>query len=321
MGTAPNSKNRVIIIDDNPAIHEDFRKILVTNDSDKELREAEAAFLGKAFVEEADDDLLIDLDSAMQGDEGFCKVQEAVQQKRPYALAFVDMRMPPGWDGLTTIEKLWEADPDLQVVICSAYSDNTWADIRRRLGRSDRLLILKKPFDNSEVLQMTAALIEKRRLKDLALTSCFVAGKTLSETQKQLSHAQSDSERMLIASESIMIKVDSNGVIQRWNPAATIAFGLPKSQAIGRQASKLNIQWVNAELTWQFFAPSSMSRQPSICISFRDKQGLEREVRLTRYQEFNGEPMDDLFISGALVTTNTMPENDSINLQQSSLQA
>lgn len=318
MASAPNPKNRVIIIDDNPAIHEDFRKILVTNDSDKELREAEAAFLGKSFVEEADNSLSIDLDSAMQGEEGYRKVQDAVQQKRPYALAFVDMRMPPGWDGLTTIKKLWEADPDLQVVICSAYSDNTWADIRRQLGRSDRLLILKKPFDNSEVLQMTAALIEKRRLKDIALNSCFVAGKTLSDTIKQLFNAQSDSERILMASESIMIKVDANGVIQRWNPAATIAFGLPKSKAIGHQFNELNIEWVNAELTSQFFAPSSINGEPSIRTSFRDKQGLEREVRLTRYQEFNGELTDDLIISGALIIKNTNPENNSVNLQQSS---
>ncbi len=316
MTSAPIPKNRVIIIDDNPAIHEDFRKILVTSDSDKELREVEAAFLGKSFVEEPGDDLYIDLDSAMQGEEGYRKVQKAVQQKRPYALAFVDMRMPPGWDGLTTIEKLWEADPDLQVVICSAYSDNTWADIRRRLGRSDRLLILKKPFDNSEVLQMTAALIEKRRLKDIALTNCFVAGETLSDTMKQLFDAQTDSERLLLASESILIKVDSNGVIQRWNPAATSAFGIPQTQAIGHQVNSLNIQWENTELTAQFFDPSAMNGDSSIGASLRDKQGHERKVRLTRHQEFNGEPTDDLIISGAMVVTNTNPENNFVNQQQ-----
>ena len=120
-----------------------------------------------------------------------------------------------------------------------------------------------------------------------------------------------------MASESIMIKVDANGVIQRWNPAATIAFGLPISQAIGHQFNELNIEWVNAELTSQFFAPSSINGEPSIRTSFRDKQGLEREVRLTRYQEFNGELTDDLIISGALIIKNTNPENNSVNRQQS----
>jgi CheY-like chemotaxis protein len=73
-------------------------------------------------------------------------------------MAFVDVRMPPGWDGLETIGHLWRAQPDLQVVICTAYSDFSWDDIRRRLGQVDNLLILKKPFDNVEVLQLVHAL-------------------------------------------------------------------------------------------------------------------------------------------------------------------
>ncbi|MAD80979.1 MAG: hypothetical protein CMJ50_09085, partial [Planctomycetaceae bacterium] len=92
----------------------------------------------------------------------------AVAENRPYALAFVDMRMPPGWDGLTTIEQLWKADPDLQVVICTAYSDNTWSDIREQLGDTDQLLILKKPFDNVEVCQLALALTEKWHLAQQA---------------------------------------------------------------------------------------------------------------------------------------------------------
>jgi diguanylate cyclase (GGDEF)-like protein len=71
------------------------------------------------------------------------------------------MRMPPGWDGLETIEHLWQYDPDLQVVICSAHSDYDWVDVVRRLGHSDRLLILKKPFEPIEVLQCASALSRK----------------------------------------------------------------------------------------------------------------------------------------------------------------
>ena len=80
---------------------------------------------------------------------------------RPYAMAFVDVRMPPGWDGVETITHLWKAYPHLQTVICTAYSDYSWTDIQRRLGHSDNLLILKKPFDNIEVIQLAHTLTRK----------------------------------------------------------------------------------------------------------------------------------------------------------------
>ena len=68
-------------------------------------------------------------------------LREAVAAGRPYALAFVDVRMPPGWDGVETITRFRKVDPDLQTVICTAYSDYSWNDIQRRLGHSDSLLV------------------------------------------------------------------------------------------------------------------------------------------------------------------------------------
>jgi PAS domain S-box-containing protein len=85
----------------------------------------------------------------------------AVAEGRPYALAFVDVRMPPGWDGVQTVLHLWEVDRNLQVVICTAYSDYSWTDIVRELGHSDSLVILKKPFDNIEAIQLAHALTRK----------------------------------------------------------------------------------------------------------------------------------------------------------------
>jgi signal transduction histidine kinase/AmiR/NasT family two-component response regulator len=79
-------------------------------------------------------------------------------------MAFVDVRMPPGWDGVETTAKIWEKYPDLQVVICTAYSDYSWKDMVKKLGYSDRLVILKKPFDNVEVLQLAISMTEKWRL-------------------------------------------------------------------------------------------------------------------------------------------------------------
>ena len=71
------------------------------------------------------------------------------------------MRMPEGWDGAQTIEQLWQADPRLQVVVCTAYSDYSWDELLDRLHAHDRVLILKKPFDNVEVQQMANTLLAK----------------------------------------------------------------------------------------------------------------------------------------------------------------
>ena len=79
-------------------------------------------------------------------------------------MAFVDVRMPPGWDGVETTAQIWQKYPDLQVVICTAYSDYSWEEMLKKLGYSDRLVILKKPFDNIEVLQLAISMTEKWRL-------------------------------------------------------------------------------------------------------------------------------------------------------------
>ncbi|MBI2497791.1 MAG: response regulator, partial [Opitutae bacterium] len=104
------------------------------------------------------------VESAYQGRDGLAMVQKAAVEGRPYAMAFVDVRMPPGWDGVETTLELWKAAPDLQIVICTAYSDYSWNDMLAKIGGSDRLVILKKPFDTIEVLQLANALSEKWNL-------------------------------------------------------------------------------------------------------------------------------------------------------------
>ncbi len=153
---------RVLIVDDNQAIHEDFRRILQAQPEDEELHQARTDLFGGAPLIEALDHF--ELDYAVQGQAALVLVQMARQEGRPYAAAFVDMRMPTGWDGLETIERLWEVDGRIQIVICTAYSDHSWAEIAARLGRSDRFLILRKPFDAIEVQQIAASLTRKWEL-------------------------------------------------------------------------------------------------------------------------------------------------------------
>jgi two-component system NtrC family sensor kinase len=153
---------RILVVDDNRDIHSDFHKILYTRVTDSSLADAETALFGTSRVQNAAP--IFKIESAYQGEEALERVSAALRVGRPYAVAFLDMRMPPGWDGVETAAQLWTQDPDLQIVLCTAFSDHSWDEIRERLGHSDRLLILKKPFDPIEVLQLAQTLSEKWRL-------------------------------------------------------------------------------------------------------------------------------------------------------------
>jgi signal transduction histidine kinase len=162
-----NKNLRILVVDDNQAIHDDFRRILEIQPADENLHQARAALFGEPLVQALE---RFELDYADQGQAALALVQMARRERRPYAVAFVDMRMPPGWDGLETVERLWEADGRLQVVICTAYSDHSLAEIAARLGMNDRLLILRKPFDAIEVQQIAASLTRKWELgRDIRL--------------------------------------------------------------------------------------------------------------------------------------------------------
>jgi diguanylate cyclase (GGDEF)-like protein len=159
--------HRVLIIDDTQAIHDDFEKIL---SPDAGLVAGSTSFDGAkvALFGAAPAPVILrsfDVQHALKGEDGWRQITAAVADAKPFSVAFVDMRMPPGWDGLDTIQHLWQADPELQVVICTAYSDHSWEEITTRLGLTDRLLILKKPFDPVEVVQLATALSEKWALK------------------------------------------------------------------------------------------------------------------------------------------------------------
>jgi two-component system NtrC family sensor kinase len=161
MSTKPEGHRtyRVLIIDDNRKIHDDIRKILAADRLPSAIDQMfspgeETPLPSTSF----------DIDSAYQGDEGVELILQAKEEGRPYALAFLDMRMPPGIDGCETLKKLWRMENDLQVVVCTAYSDYQWEQIAATTGPTARLVILRKPFECIEVLQLAHALTEKWRL-------------------------------------------------------------------------------------------------------------------------------------------------------------
>ena len=162
MNTAKN--RRVLVIDDNLSIHDDFRKILAPPTATAAaLDEAEEALFGSATNPVVQTQF--EVYSAHQGLEGVALVQGALEEGRPFAVAFVDVRMPPGLDGVETTQKIWEIDPAIQIVLCTAYSDYSWGEMFEKIGSRDGLVILKKPFDTVEAFQLASALTEKWHLQ------------------------------------------------------------------------------------------------------------------------------------------------------------
>jgi CheY-like chemotaxis protein len=155
---------RILVVDDSPAIHEDFKKILHPADSTsgQNLDEMNQKLFGHA----AKPNTLppFQLDFALQGQEGVDLVQKALAANKPYAVLFLDVQMPPGKDGVEALQYVWNIDPNLQVVICTAYAKYTWQDINNKFGETDRIFVLKKPFDPLEILQLATSLSKKWNL-------------------------------------------------------------------------------------------------------------------------------------------------------------
>jgi CheY-like chemotaxis protein len=197
MNNVPTDKNRrVLVIDDNHSIHDDFRKIL-SPCANTALDATEEVLFGPST--DAARQIWFEVDSAYQGEQGLLMVKEKLEAGRPYAMAFVDVRMPPGWDGIETSARIWQIDPDLQIVICTAYMDYSWDEMVVKLGHTDRMVILKKPFETVEVLQLASALTEKwllhqeakcqlERLESLVRERTSVLEKTNAELTQALAN-------------------------------------------------------------------------------------------------------------------------------------
>lgn len=163
----------VLVVDDNNSIHVDVRSLLCSKAEPDDLDALAGDLLGPQQRRRTELPMY-HLDSAYQGQDAVRTVQQGKEAGRLYALALVDMRMPPGWDGVKTIQRIWETDADVQIAICSAYSDYRWEDILEEFGVSDKLLFLRKPFDphalRQLVLSLTARWNRERELRTLIRT-------------------------------------------------------------------------------------------------------------------------------------------------------
>jgi len=145
--------DRVLVIDDDPETIKSYEQILSPQvQATANLQSLLRRPTKKAEVAPKKQLHVFSLDTAHQGKEGYELVQLACQENRPYAVAFIDMRMPPGWDGLETSKAIRQKDPDIYIVIVTAYSDKSIDEIQATLQHN--VLIIRKPFAKEEIYQL-----------------------------------------------------------------------------------------------------------------------------------------------------------------------
>ncbi len=228
-----NKKNkRILVIDDNKQIHQDFRKILVIGEKkEADLDKIERALLGETKGLKKDEFVI---DCAFQGEEGLKMIEESLEKGEPYSVAFVDVRMPPGWDGIKTISSIWKVYKDLQIVICTAYSDYSWKDIVEKFGYSDKLFILKKPFDNIEVRQLACALTEKWELTRIANMKMSELKSNVEERTKELMESEKKYRTMIDYSNDMIWTLDREGNFLYFNKKSEEVSGHEMKEGVGK---------------------------------------------------------------------------------------
>lgn len=161
--------NRVLIVDDQEEIHQDFEEMLNPFKSDTSTDD-----LAKAFESYVDESFLpeFDLLHAMSGKEAYNKIEESLKADLPIAVAYMDVRMPPGFDGVETTRMIREIDKDIEIVIMTAYSSKPLSEIVQNIDLLHKLLYIRKPFAREEIQQMTISLVEKWNVeRELANTN------------------------------------------------------------------------------------------------------------------------------------------------------
>lgn len=221
---------RIMVIDDNPSIHHDFIKILsIDQNPSSDLDKLSLKLFNKKNGEEKEIILPhFEITTASQGQEGADIIEKAYKNNKRYALAFVDIRMPPGWDGIETIKHIWEIDKDIQIVICTAFSDYSWEDTISNLGKTDNLLILKKPFDSIAVRQLASALTKKWQLLQEARKHTASLKKEVRDRTISLQESLSLVKATLESSNDGILVINEVGEIIDYNKKLLLFWKLPE---------------------------------------------------------------------------------------------
>jgi PAS domain S-box-containing protein len=204
---------RILVIDDDPAIRDTYQNIIAPNFNHFEVKRE---IISQLLALDADEKLEFELDLAAQGQEGFDLVQKGLAEDKPFALAFIDMRLPPGSDGITTAARIRDLDPDIEIVIVTAYYDRSLEEIIQTIGMPEKLILLRKPFDPDEIIQLSISLTEKWNIAR--------------KEELQRNELQS----ILMTSPAAIFTINRDRIITSWNLAAEQITGYSADEVVGK---------------------------------------------------------------------------------------
>ncbi len=253
----PDNVIRILAADDEESFLELYKAVLDSDENDEDLSSEMNELTENLFGEEASDKSarVFDLTVCSQGDEAVLAVQDALAANQPYAVVFLDVRMPPGQDGIRTAEQIRALDPFIEFVIVTAYSDVHPMDISERIPPEDKLLYIQKPFHPQEIYQFASALSSKW-LADRELRAMHTElEKRIEERTVELAEAnialqhdiekrilvEKDREQLIAAIEQLsecVIITDDKGIIQYLNPAFGKITGCNHKESQGTLAHK-----------------------------------------------------------------------------------
>lgn len=189
--------NRILIIDDDPGVRDSYNEILCPVLKEDVLSKGASLFDGPIQDTVSIPWKQYDLTMAERGKDGIRAVEEAVGQKKPFAAAFIDMKMP-GLDGAETSKRIWAIVPDIKIVIVTAYSEYTPDDIIQVTGRDD-IFYLRKPFNPEEIRQFARALTKEWNLEH----ERELLSSKLEDMNKNLQKKVAEQTALLIQSEKM----------------------------------------------------------------------------------------------------------------------
>ncbi len=197
MGPQAQRNHRILIVDDQEEIHDDFAEMLKPH-----LIEAATDEFAAAFAVEQDKTFLPDFEllHARSGEEACAVIEDARASGRPVAVAYVDIRMPPGIDGVETVRRMRKSDRDVEIVIMTAYTDRSLPDIVHDMELLHKLLYIRKPFTREEIQQITMSLAQKWNVE-----------RALDERRAQLAASHQRLEAVLDATGDAMAMYDEDG--------------------------------------------------------------------------------------------------------------
>ncbi len=216
---------RILIIDDDREIWQAYRDVL-TNPNGTTLTNKIGTLLegrqrGTNLPE-------FTLSFAGQGQDGLRLAEEALAAGHPFAAAFIDIRMPPGWDGMETARRIRQADPEVEMVIVTAYSDRSRYEIVEAVGAPDKLLFLRKPFDPEELYQLA-----------LSLTTKWNIARREQESRRALESSETRFRNLVETSSDWVWETDAAGVFTYCSPVCEMIYGYRPEHLLGREMAFL----------------------------------------------------------------------------------